>query len=517
MATTNLILKSFGDLSISHGVGTPDHTATLGTLYVNLSTGLWYRNNNGTTGWDESEALSSADQTKLDGIEAGADVTDATNVDAAGATMNSDTTLVGNAYFLDDDTMAANDATKAVSQQSLVAYVAAQIAGAITTGMDYKGGYNATTNTPVLSEEDFVLTGSIDPTASTSVIGVGTLFLTELQVGDSIRVNGETRVVATIVDNLNLTVTVAFTDVANDITPEKVGNIIAVNIGDTYTVTAAGNFFSAVLLEIGDTLIANQNGANDPNMWTIVQANLTAASIKTQYESNTNTNAYTDAEAAKVGFITVTQAVDLDTIESDTTTNNAKVTNATHTGDVTGDAALTIGAKKVTLAMMEDGVDGELITYDATGVAAKVATGNAGQVLTSNGTGTAPTFQANAATPAKITGTVNTTNATVTTVDTIDTLTDNSTHIIDVFVAVEQDTNVTGGVWMKKLFVTKRAGTVVIQTISNEFSADDTTNLDANSVTAVVNGGNIDIQVAGFAATNYNWNSAYEILIKSTN
>ena len=68
--------------------------------------------------------------------------------------------------------------------------------------------------------------------------------------------------------------------------------------------------------------------------------------------------------------------------------------NATHTGDVTGSTALTIGAKKVTLAMMEDGTDGELITYDASGVAAKVAVGTAAQVLTSNGAGAAPTFQA---------------------------------------------------------------------------------------------------------------------------
>jgi hypothetical protein len=52
-----------------------------------------------------------------------------------------------------------------------------------------------------------------------------------------------------------------------------------------------------------------------------------AAQIKTMYESNANTNVFTDAEATKVSNITVTQAVDLDQIESDTATNNAKVTN----------------------------------------------------------------------------------------------------------------------------------------------------------------------------------------------
>lgn len=68
-------------------------------------------------------SFSTADETKLDGIEPLADVTDATNVNAAGATMNSDTTLAGNAYFLDEDLMTSNDATKVPSQQSVKSYV----------------------------------------------------------------------------------------------------------------------------------------------------------------------------------------------------------------------------------------------------------------------------------------------------------------------------------------------------------------------------------------------------------
>lgn len=48
------------------------------------------------------------------------------------------------------------------------------------------------------------------------------------------------------------------------------------------------------------------------------------AEIKTAYENNSNTNAYTDADETKVGHISVTQAVDLDTMESDI--NNIKGT-----------------------------------------------------------------------------------------------------------------------------------------------------------------------------------------------
>lgn len=67
------------------------------------------------------------------------------------------------------------------------------------------------------------LTGSIDATASTSVVGVGTLFTTELVAGNSILVSGEERVVATIVDDLTLTITVAFTSLVNDTSIELGG------------------------------------------------------------------------------------------------------------------------------------------------------------------------------------------------------------------------------------------------------------------------------------------------------
>tara|TARA_R100001463_G_scaffold28613_1_gene65535 strand:+ start:535 stop:2169 length:1635 start_codon:yes stop_codon:yes gene_type:complete len=56
------------------------------------------------------------------------------------------------------------------------------------------------------------------------------------------------------------------------------------------------------------------------------------------------------AQATKLSHISVTQAVDLDQMETDVTANNAKVTNATHTGDVTGATALTIADDAVTNA-----------------------------------------------------------------------------------------------------------------------------------------------------------------------
>ena len=61
-----------------------------------------------------------------------------------------------------------------------------------------------------------VLRGSIDPTASATVVGVGTFFTTELGIGDRITVSGETRTVIDIASSTSLTVDSAFSNNADD-------------------------------------------------------------------------------------------------------------------------------------------------------------------------------------------------------------------------------------------------------------------------------------------------------------
>jgi len=71
---------------------------------------------------------------------------------------------------------------------------------------------------------------------------------------------------------------------------------------------------------------------------------------------------------------------------ADGTITAAKLaTGAVETAKIADDA--------VTLAKMAGGTDGNLITFDANGDPAYVATGTSGQVLTSNGAGAAPTMQ----------------------------------------------------------------------------------------------------------------------------
>lgn len=82
----------------------------------------------GTT--DERNHLTNAELAKLGGIEALADVTDSTNVNAAGATMNTDADVSGNSYVLDEDDLSSNSPTQLPTQQSVKAYVDGVVAGA---------------------------------------------------------------------------------------------------------------------------------------------------------------------------------------------------------------------------------------------------------------------------------------------------------------------------------------------------------------------------------------------------
>ena len=69
-------------------------------------------------------------------------------------------------------------------------------------------------STRITGSGSVVLTGTADPTGITTLVGSGTLFLTELVVGDRITINGETRTVSAIATNTSLTVSTAFSDTA---------------------------------------------------------------------------------------------------------------------------------------------------------------------------------------------------------------------------------------------------------------------------------------------------------------
>ena len=102
--------------------------------------------------------------------------------------------------------------------------------------------------------------------------------------------------------------------------------------GGTGTVTSVNTKTGAVVLDTDDIDEGDNNlyytearvSAN-----TDVVANTAKVGITTQQAADITTNnaknSYPTTDATKVGFISVTQAVDLDTIESNVATNNAKV------------------------------------------------------------------------------------------------------------------------------------------------------------------------------------------------
>lgn len=69
--------------------------------------------------------------------------------------------------------------------------------------------------------------------------------------------------------------------------------------GDVYTVSVAGVFFTANV-EVGDVIRAMQDDPTTLAHWAITQTNLDAASVKVLYESNADTNEYSDAEQTTV-------------------------------------------------------------------------------------------------------------------------------------------------------------------------------------------------------------------------
>lgn len=101
-------------------------------------------------------------------------------------------------------------------------------------------------------------------------------------------------------------------------------------------------------LNSSDAVLLNRANHTGSQLASTISDLQTAITNNTAVLANTAKNSYPIGDATKVGLITITQAVDLDTLENDTIANNAKVSNATHTGDVIGATTLTIANDVVT-------------------------------------------------------------------------------------------------------------------------------------------------------------------------
>lgn len=229
-------------------------------------------------------SFTTADETKLDTV-------------ASGATANSsDATLLNRTNHTGSQTSTTiSDFGEAVSDQ----------VGSMVTG-------NTETNITVTYDDADNTLDFVVPTSSATVQGVVELATTgEATTGaDTTRAVTPAGLKAVADTKASTSHTHTASQVTDFQTQVSANTDVAANTAARHThsnSTVLNNTTASFTTAQETKLSGIETGAT---------ADQTAGEIKTAYESNANTNAYTDAEKTKVGHITVTQAVDLDALET---------------------------------------------------------------------------------------------------------------------------------------------------------------------------------------------------------
>ena len=249
----------------------------------------------------DSNVFTDADHTKLNNIEANADVTDATNVDAAGAVMNSDLATKGQIIVGDGS---GDPTILGVGQNNYVLVADSNEATGVKWGpAPSAGGLNN-----IVEDTTPQLGGNLESNGhdikfaddDKAIFGTGT--------GNDLEIFHES---------------------------SSNTNVIEATDGDIHI--RADNFMLISDDTTGRAIYLNNSGGHlelgfDGNH----DAQFTGTGVT--FLTNVDANAGLDV----TGNITVSGTVDGIDIATDVAANTAKVTNATHTGEVTGATALTI-------------------------------------------------------------------------------------------------------------------------------------------------------------------------------
>ena len=284
-------------------------------------------------GESNTNAFTDAEKSKLAAIEASADVTDTTNVDAAGAVMNSDNSTAGMGFVVDEDNMASNSATKVPTQQSVKAYVDAN-----SSDTTYTAGTGLSLSGTTFNVDQIALT-----TVQTAANESAHLALTT-QEGDIVVRSDQNK---SYVKNSGTAGTMA--DFTELLTPT--GAVLSVN-GNTGAITAA-QIAAAVEAASDSNTFTDADHAKLNAIEASATADQTDSEIKTAYENNSNTNAFTDAEQSKLNGIASGAEVNVQADFNETdNTNDAFIKNKptipTNNNQLTNGAGFTTNQGTVT-------------------------------------------------------------------------------------------------------------------------------------------------------------------------
>ncbi len=187
----NTDTNAFTDAEKAKLVGIEDNATAGGTAPTDAEIKISYENNADTNAYTDSE------KTKLTGVEDSADVTGTDNVAAAGAVMSTGTDISQCSWVLDDDDMTANDETKVPTQQSVKAYVDANLIDLSTSNlmvgshtMDLMTGSISTGLGHMVLENN--TTGSANTAVGRSAMRFNTTGTQNVAVGNNVLYNNAT-------------------------------------------------------------------------------------------------------------------------------------------------------------------------------------------------------------------------------------------------------------------------------------------------------------------------------------